>query len=101
MQFLSATTETLGCTYQAVPQTTQDGTIGRADWLLPLFLRFSHTLQQGGHTVHREYANKEKAENSLATTAMLIRPGLGIVVESGSVDISRLSGVKADESHLA
>lgn len=58
-------------------------------------------------------------QNVLYTASMLIRkrleklihnyrrahqPGAGnrgMVVESGSVDISRLSAVKADESHLA
>ncbi len=61
-------------------------------------------LQQWGHTVHKEYANKEKAKNWLTVTDMLFSSGAaqaGLVVESGSVDILQLSDVKADESHLA
>lgn len=67
-------------------------------------MRLSLTLQQGGYAAHREDANEEKAENVFTTRDVLISPGAGnagMVVESGSVDISRLSGVKADESHLA
>lgn len=45
---------------------------------------------------------RREPENSLSTADVLIsRGGRGAGAESGSVDISRLSGVKADESHLA
>lgn len=46
---------------------------------------------------------KKKLETHSAAETCSSAPALqkaGLVVDSGSVDISRLSGVKADESHL-
>lgn len=71
-----------------------------------VFPRFS--LQQAGLTVtHTQYANepkkkKKKTHSGAEMCSSAPAPQkAGLVVDSGSVDISRLSGVKADESHLA
>lgn len=86
---------------------SQGGTIGRPDWPLLQSLSFGLTPQRGGHTVHNEYANKGKAKKNQKLIHHHRRAhhlgagNAGMAVESGSVDISRLSGVKADESRLA
>lgn len=53
-------------------------------------------LQQGGHTAHGVHANKKKKTGNPPSIAHRLP-----CVVAESANISRLSGVKADESHLA
>lgn len=53
-------------------------------------------LQQGGHTAHSVRTDGEKMAGSWLSISQ--RPACAF---AESANISRLSGVKADESHLA